>query len=136
MTQFRRQRIGDQLRVELADLIQHGLRDPRVGFVTVTEVRMSRDLTHARVYVSILGDDERTRESFEALVRAGGFLRSQVGRRLRLRTVPELRFVLDETLDASERIDALLDNGGDDEAGADQPGLETPWRNGEEDNDG
>ena len=135
MAQFRRQRIGDQLRVELADLIQHGLRDPRVGFVTVTEVRMSRDLMHARVYVSIFGDDEQTRESFAALERASGFMRSQVGRRLKLRCVPELRFVLDETLDASERIDALL--GGDrNEAGADEPELEIPAEEGGADEDG
>jgi ribosome-binding factor A len=84
------------------------VRDPRVGFVTLTEVRVSRDLKYARVYVSILGDEERTQESFEALQRAGGFLRSQIGRRIPLRHVPELRFVLDETLDTSERIDSLL----------------------------
>ncbi len=118
MAQFRQQRISDQLRVELADLIQHEVRDPRVGFVTVTEVRASRDLNYARVYVSIFGDEDQTKESFEALERASGFLRSQVGRRLRLRHVPELRFTLDETLDNSERIDSLLDEagaGGEDE---------------------
>ena len=108
MTRFRRERLGDQLRVELADLIQNELRDPRVGFATVTEVRMSPDLRYARVYVSVMGDKDETRESFEALNRAGGFLRAQVGRRLKLRHVPELRFTLDETLDTSDRIDSLL----------------------------
>lgn len=119
MVHFRQQRIGDQLRVELADLIQHDVRDPRVGFVTVTEVRMSRDLKHARVYVSIFGGDEQTRESFDALRRASGFLRSQIGRRLELRHVPELRFTLDETLDTSERIEALLGESATQEASAD-----------------
>jgi ribosome-binding factor A len=117
MVRFRRERLGDQLRVELADLILQEVRDPRVGFVTVTEVRMSRDLQYARVYVSIFGDEEQTRESFAALERAGGFLRSQVGRRLKLRRVPELRFALDETLDNSARLDALLEGTGDTEDG-------------------
>jgi len=108
MVQFRRERLGDQLRVELADLIQRELRDPRVGFVTVTEVRMSPGLEHARVFVSILGDEQTTKESFEALRRATGFLRSQIGKRLKLRVIPELRFTLDETLDTSDRIESLL----------------------------
>lgn len=121
MVQFRRERLGDQLRVELADLIQREIRDPRVGFVTVTEVRMSPDLRHARAYVSILGDEEQTAESFAALQRAGGFLRSRVGRRLKLRHVPELRFVLDETLDTSARIDSLLEESlGESEPGEDR----------------
>ena len=117
MVQFRRQRLGDQLRVELADLIQHELRDPRVGFVTVTEVRMSPDLTHARVYVSIFGDDERTEESFAALNGAKGFLRSRIGKRMKLRHVPELRFMIDETLDTSDRIESLLHTGETDDDG-------------------
>lgn len=110
---FRRQRIGDQIRVELADLLQHEVRDPRIGFVTVTEVRMSPDLKYARAYVSIFGDEQQKRDSFAALERAVGFLRSQVGKRLALRFVPELRFVLDETLDTSERIESLLKESGD-----------------------
>ena len=108
MVQFRRERLGDQLRVEIADLIQKEVRDPRVGFVTVTEVRMSPDLKHARVYVSILGDEEQTVESLDALERSRGFLKSQIGHRLKLRYVPQLRFVLDETLDKSARIESLL----------------------------
>lgn len=106
---FRRQRIGDQIKVELADLVRDEVRDPRIGFVTFTEVRMSPDLKYARVYVSILGEPEERRETLAALVRAGGFLRRHIGKRLQLRFVPELRFVLDETLDHSERIDELLE---------------------------
>ena len=108
MVQFRRERLGDQLRVEIADLIQKEVRDPRVGFVTVTEVRMSPDLKHARVYVSILGDEAQSAESLDALERSRGFLKSQIGHRLKLRYVPQLRFVLDETLDKSARIESLL----------------------------
>jgi ribosome-binding factor A len=72
--------------------------------------------------VSILGDDEQTAESFDALQRAGGFLRSQIGRRLKLRRVPELYFVLDETLDTSARIDSLLAETPESESGEDTDG--------------
>lgn len=109
MVQFRRQRLGDQLQVELALLIQREIRDPRVGFVTVTEVRMSGDLQHARVYVSILGGGEQKEESLAALDRARGFLKVQIGKRMRLRRVPELHFTVDETLDHAERIESLLE---------------------------
>lgn len=111
MVHFRRLRLGDQLQVELADLIQRELKDPRVGFVTVTEVRMSPDLKHARVYVSVYeGEEEKKQESITALQRAEGFLRHSLGRRLRLRYVPALRFVVDDTLDHSARIDELLED--------------------------
>ncbi len=111
MVHFRRLRLGDQLQVELADLIQRELKDPRVGFVTVTEVRMSPDLKHARVYVSVFeAEEEKKQESITALQRAEGFLRHSLGRRLRLRYVPALRFVVDDTLDHSARIDELLED--------------------------
>ena len=126
MVQFRRQRLGDQLQVELAVLIQREVRDPGVGFVTVTEVRMSPDLRHARVYVSILGEDEQKEESLAALDRARGFLKAQIGKRLRLRYVPELRFTVDETLDHAERIESLLEGTTDlDGAGDTESGEET-----------
>ena len=126
MVQFRRQRLGDQLQVELAVLIQREVRDPRVGFVTVTEVRMSPDLRHARVYVSILGEEEQKEESLAALDRARGFLKAQIGKRLRLRHVPELRFTVDETLDHAERIESLLEGTTDrDGAGDTESGEET-----------
>lgn len=123
---FRPQRVGDQIRAELADLIQHEVRDPRIGFVTVTEVRMSPDLHYARVYVSVLGDEEQQNESLAVLERARGFLRAQIGNRVELRVVPELRFVIDDTLDRSERIDELLEESGDvdDDAASEQPGAE------------
>jgi ribosome-binding factor A len=118
MVHFRRQRLGDQIRVELAELLLQEVRDPRLGFVTVTEVRMSPDLKHARVYVSIFGDEVSTKASLDVLDRARGFLRSRIGSRLEIRYVPELRFVLDETLDESDRIDALLEEAADGEENA------------------
>lgn len=110
MVHYRRQRLGDQLRAELAQIILRELKDPRLGFVTVTEVRMSGDLKHARVYVSVYGTEGEESKSLEALDNAAGFLKRVIGERLRLRYVPELRFVLDDTLKRSARIDALLDD--------------------------
>ncbi|MFQ5742235.1 MAG: 30S ribosome-binding factor RbfA [Acidobacteriota bacterium] len=109
---FRRQRLGDQLQVELAEVILLELKDPRIGFVTVTEVRMSTDLKHARVYVSVYGTQEEEEETLRVLRHAGGFLKRQVGRRLALRYIPDLVFVLDDTLKRSARIEALLENAG------------------------
>lgn len=85
------------------------VKDPRVGFVTVTEVRMSPDLRHAKVYVSVLGDDSEEEESLDALERMSGFLRGQIGQRMSLRHVPELNFVADRTLKESARIEKLLE---------------------------
>lgn len=111
-SELRQRRVADQLRLELADLVTHQVKDPRLGFVTITEVRMSKDLRYARVYVSVLGDDEEQEASLAALGRMSGFLRGQIGRRIRLRHVPELTFVQDRTLAHSERIERLLEESG------------------------
>lgn len=113
MVQHRRRRVGDQLRVEIADLVLREIKDPKLGFVTITEVRMSPDLQSARVFFSVLGGEEAESESLEALRRATGFLRSCIGRRMRLRHVPRLVFDVDQTLDFAARIEELLE--GDDE---------------------
>jgi len=105
---FRPRRVADQVRRELADLLMNEVHDPRLGFVTVTEVRMSGDLHHATVWVSILGDDEVREQTLGAIVHAGGFLRRAVAGRLRLREAPELHFRHDDTLDRSDRIERLL----------------------------
>lgn len=111
----RQQRLGDLLREELSQLILRELEDPRIGFVTLTEVRMSGDLRHARVYVSVYGTEEEERQTLEALSHAEGFLKRQIGRRLHLRYVPDLTFVVDDTLKRSARIEALLEDLGSDE---------------------
>lgn len=113
---FRPKRVGDQLRGILAELLQFEAKDPEIGFVTITEVRMSPDLHYATVFVSVLDDEEDAAErSLAALRRAQPFLRTEAGRRLRLRQTPELRFKLDDTLAHSQRIESLL--GGDDQGG-------------------
>lgn len=104
----RTDRVNELLREELADLIRREVKDPRVGVVTITAVETSRELDTARVYVQLFGDDARRTEALEGLQNAAGYLRSQLARRLRLRKVPELRFVWDETLERATRIERLL----------------------------
>jgi ribosome-binding factor A len=100
--------VGDQVRAVLAELVQREVKDPGVGFVTVTEVRMSSDLHYATVFISVMGDSEAETQSLASLRRAAPFLRSEVGKRLRLRHTPELRIQLDQTLANSDRIEELL----------------------------
>lgn len=104
----RRERVAEQIHQELGILIQGDLRDPRLGWTTVTHVEMSPDLAYAKVFVSVLGDDAVQESSLEVLHRARSFLRGQLGRRVRLRTVPELQFRLDHGLEHSQRIMDIL----------------------------
>ncbi len=107
----RPRRVGDSLRAALADLLLNEVKDPGLGFVTVTEVRMSADLGHARVFISVLGDADAEAKSMQSLNRASGFLRREVGRRVQLRRTPELHFEVDRTLDHGDRIDELIRQG-------------------------
>src|SRR5690606_37367017 len=84
------------------------MKDPRIGFVSVTDVEMSRDLRHAKIYVSIFGDDEAKAQTLEALHHAQGFVRSELGRRIRLRHTPEISFRLDDSIERGHRINRLL----------------------------
>lgn len=107
----RSERIGVQLQRELAQLVREEVRDPRVGNVTVCDVRASRDLSVARVFVAVLGGDRETcQQAVDGLNHAAGFLRTQLGRRLHVRTVPALQFEYDETLDEGARLSALIDD--------------------------
>ena len=100
-------RVDALLREEIARVVGE-MKDPRVGFVTVMAVDTSPDLRHARVFVSILGDDETRQTAIDALKHAAGFVRSKVGAVVELRYLPELRFELDQTLKKAARIEALL----------------------------
>ncbi len=106
----RTQRVADYLQRELAALIQHEVRDPRVGMVSVTGVDVSRDLAHARVYYTVIGSDssEEARESTEALNRAAGFLRSQLSRDSNMRSVPQLRFYFDSSVGRGRDLEDLI----------------------------
>lgn len=105
----RTDRLDDLLRGEIAAIILREVRDPRVRLTTVSGVTVSRDLSHAEVRVSVLGEDAQRAESLEALVHARGFIRSLLARRVRLRTVPELRFTLDRGAEHSQNISRILE---------------------------
>jgi len=101
-------RVGDQIRAELSTLLARTVRDPGIGFITLTTVRVTTDLQLARVYYTVLGDGRARRDTGRALVRATPFLRRQVAARLGLRRAPELVFQYDESLDRQERVEQLL----------------------------
>ena len=109
----RMRRVDEAVREVLSDAIATQLKDPRVGFVTVTSVKTSPDLRHARVYVSVLGDEGVRTTSLEGLRSAHGFLQRRVAAELRLKHTPTLAFAYDDSVDRSLRIGELLDEHGD-----------------------
>ncbi len=104
-------RVDEALREVLSDAISTDLKDPRVGFVTVTAVKTSRDLRHARVYVSVLGDEPTRDETLTGLRSAHGFLQAEISRQLTLKHTPTLTFEYDETVERAARLTELLDHG-------------------------
>jgi ribosome-binding factor A len=108
MSHRRIDRLNEQLKRELAGLIRTRLRDPRVDGVTVTDVRVTSDLSLARVYVRTLGEQDRD-ACLDGLSAAGPYLRKMLGQELKIRRVPELRFAFDDTLDQALRIEKILD---------------------------
>lgn len=105
----RTRRVAEQIQRELATLIREEVKDPRLGMVSVSGVEVSRDMGHAKVYVSVLGDEEITEASLEVLRHAAGFLRHELGRRMVIRSVPQLRFIHDRSLEQGARMSALID---------------------------
>lgn len=103
---YRNVRIADQIRSELARLLREEVRDPRVGFVTLTEVDLSPDLKHARVYVTTLAEDRES--TLQALHRATPFLRRSLAQQQNLRFTPQLRFMIDESVTTGFRVEQLL----------------------------
>ncbi len=108
MPSHRLEQVGDLLRAELSDLLQREMQDPRLGFVTITRVDVSPDLRNARVLVSIYGDEAAQRDSLRALRGAAGFLRREIGRRVRLRVIPELHFRPDPSMAEAEKVQRAL----------------------------
>jgi ribosome-binding factor A len=105
----RPEKLGDLIQRELSDLLHRELRDPRVGMVTITAVDVSPDLSHAKVFFTTLSR-EHVEEASDGLRRAAGFLRSQLARRIKLYTTPELRFVYDESVERGDRLSRLIDS--------------------------
>lgn len=101
-------RIGDQIRIKLGELLVHAVTDPGIGFITITRVRTTKDLRLVKVYYTVLGDLENRADTARALKRANSFLRREVGKRLSLRRVPMIEFKFDEAVESENRIEELL----------------------------
>ena len=108
-TYSRADRVADQLRMEVADILMRKIKDPRVRTVTVTDVEVTKDLRIARVYVTTMDQNDGERHVFEGLAKACGFVRAELGRRLALRYLPELMFVKDVSGPRADRVLELLD---------------------------
>ena len=104
----RADRVGEAIKREISVMLTQEAKDPGIHFVTVTAVEITDDLRHAKIYVSILGDENTRQETTKALERAKGFLRSEIGRRLQLRYTPEIQFHHDKSLDHAMKISGLL----------------------------
>ena len=104
----RANRVGEQMKKELGDIIGRKIKDPRIGFVTVTDVEVTGDLQQAKVYISVLGGEEQRENTLKGLAKAKGFIRTEIGHRIRLRKTPEIIFEWDESIDYGNRIDTLL----------------------------
>jgi ribosome-binding factor A len=104
----RANRVGEQMKKELGEIIGRKIKDPRIGFVTVTDVQVTGDLQQATVYISVLGDEKQRENTLKGLAKAKGFIRSEIGQRIRLRKTPEILFEFDESIDYGNRIDTLL----------------------------
>ncbi len=105
----RLERLVEEIRIEVAKIIAADLKDPRIGFVTVTRAELTSDLAHARIFVGILGSDAQRSKTLAGLKQASGFIRRELGRRLRIRQTPDVQFRYDEGLDAADRVAQLLD---------------------------
>ncbi|THF67129.1 30S ribosome-binding factor RbfA [Pseudothauera nasutitermitis] len=105
----RGQRVAEQIRRELAELIRLEVKDPRVGFISLTEVEVTPDYAHAKVYFTSMHGEEGLDEILAGLRRASGFLRRELGRRVRIHTTPELHFQYDKSLEQGSRLSRLID---------------------------
>jgi ribosome-binding factor A len=108
MMSVRPNRVGEQIKKEMTDILQRDLKDPRIGFVTVTEVEVTGDLQQATVYITVLGNNEQKESTLQGLSKATGFIRSEIGKRIRLRKTPELLFKFDESTEYGNKISTIL----------------------------
>lgn len=101
-------RLRELLKKETSEILQRQMKDPRIGFVSVTDVELSADLRHAKIFVSILGDAVAKTRTMEGLESAQGFIRTELARRIRLRRIPEVLFKIDESIERGARVNRLL----------------------------
>ena len=108
MAKVRVEKRQELMKQEISDIIFHELKDPRIGFVTVTSVACTEDLREAKIYVSVMGDEKKARDTLNGLNSSLGFVRREIGKRIRLRFTPEISFALDTSLNYSDHIQRLL----------------------------
>jgi ribosome-binding factor A len=120
----RPERLAEQIRMDVAEILQSRLKDPRLPLITCTRVTVTNDLKHARLYVSVFGDDETRDRAMEVLEGATGYVRRQLAHRLALRTAPEIRFVFDPSVEYGIRLEKLLRENQDSSADAGSNGSE------------
>jgi ribosome-binding factor A len=109
MSSRRIARVEQLLKEELSRILQQELKDPRIGFITVTRVRVSADLGHARVFISVMGDAEAKENTMSGLESAVGFIQRVLGSRIKIKSLPRIEFYLDDSLDYGFRINEILD---------------------------
>src|SRR5690625_5435553 len=105
MSNIRANRVAEQIKIEISDIINNKIKDPRIGFLTITDVEVTGDLQQAKVFFSVLGDEEEREETLLGLSKANGFIRSEIGQRIRLRKVPEIIFEYDVAHEYGNNID-------------------------------
>ncbi|MTI94470.1 MAG: 30S ribosome-binding factor RbfA [Firmicutes bacterium] len=108
MNRTRAKKMAEIVKEEVSEIIAGKLKDPHLGFVTITSVDVTNDLRYCKLYVSVLGSETERTNSFKALEKATGFIRSELGARIRVRHVPEIKFVLDQSASHQEKINELL----------------------------
>ena len=112
MPSDRMRRVDEAVREVLSDAVTSELKDPRVGFITVTDVKTSPDLRHARVFVSVLGTEQERADSLAGLQSAHGYLQARLSSQLRMKHTPQLEFLYDDTIDRAQRVERLLGSNG------------------------
>ena len=108
MSQTRVEKVQELMKQEVSEIVLRELKDPRIGFVTVTEVKCTADLREAKIYVSVMGSDDQVKNTLAGLKSSMGFIRREIGRRIRLRFTPEISLAFDKSLDYSAHIQELL----------------------------
>ena len=108
MSSMRAERVGEQMKKELMDIINNKVKDPRVGFITITDVVLTNDLSQANVFLTVLGNDKEVENTFKALDKAKGFIKSELGSRMRLRIMPELMYEYDQSIEYGNKIERMI----------------------------
>ena len=108
MTYNRSERVAEEIRKEVATMLFGEIHDPRIGFVTITKAQVSKDLRQAKVYFCMIGNDEEKEKTMEGLQSASGYMRREIGKRLKLRYFPEITFKFDDSLEYASRIEKII----------------------------